>query len=1243
MPELPTGTVTLLFTDIEGSTKLVQALGRERYVEALDAHRRLLREACAAHGGVEVEMQGDSFHFAFASARQAVEAAAAAQRAHAGHPWSGESLLVRIGLHTGEPTRHGELFAGLDVHRAARIMGTAEGGQVLVSQTTHDLLAGEFELRDLGERQLKDLSAPERIYALVIEDGLPVAPREPVREERKLVSVLVAELVGLSASDPEDFRATLEPFQVSVQKEIERFGGCVEKLVGEEVMALFGIPLAHDDDPERAVRAALAIRETIREAGEDLQVRIGITTGEALARLGARTETGDLSASGDVVNAAARLQAAAGVDAILVDQTTYRATERAIDYGEATPVQLKVTAGPESAWEVLAARLDLDLRQLGPLVGRDRDLAALVAAVARVREERESQLVTLVGVPGIGKSRLVLELFGALEQEPELFSWLQGQSLPYGEGVSFWALAEIVKTQAGILESDDAESSAAKLVDAIESHIADPTEVVWLERHLRPLVGLQADQELSGTREEAFAAWRRFLEALAEPRPLVAVFEDLHFADEGLLDFVDYLAEWASGVPLLVLCTARPELIARRGGWGGGKVNSTTISLAGLSDDETAQLVHAILEQPLLEAELQATLIARAGGNPLYAEEFARLVGEGKQLEELPVSVQGIIAARLDALPEDEKELIQDAAVVGKVFWLGALTQMAGHERGAAERGLHALERKEFLRRKRSSSVAGESEYSFGHLLVRDVAYGQIPRARRADKHRLAAEWIEALGRPDDQAELVVHHYLAALELTRAARQPVEELETLARRALWDAGERAETLNAFVPAKGYFKAALELWPLEDAERPRLLFAYGRTLAITEQAGDELLREAVEALHDVDDRERAAEGVVLLAELALYRGDRTHADELLNWGAGLVQDAGDSRSKALVLSNLSRFRMLNDEYEEAIELGRQALELAERLGLEEIRAHALDNVGVARVNMGDAGGVADLERSIEIALAASSRECVRAYMNLGQAYWVLGDRARSARAEEEGLTAAAQRFGGMGITRGLRANMMENEFIAGRWDEAYRLADEFIAETEAGSPHFYEGTPRYIRGAIRLARGDTLGGLADAERGLEVASGARASIYGPSLAFYAEALLACGREEEATTAAVETLGLAGQNAVVFAGCWPILIRVLGAIGRGEELLAATEAAPQTRWIVAARCYAARDFAGAAELYAQIGSLLDEADARLRAAELLASEDGRAEADAQLEQALAFYRSVGATRYVGEGEALLAESA
>ena len=335
-------------------------------------------------------------------------------------------------------------------------------------------------------------------------------------------------------------------------------------------------------------------------------------------------------------------------------------------------------------------------------------------------------------------------------------------------------------------------------------------------------------------------------------------------------------------------------------------------------------------------------------------------------------------------------------------------------------------------------------------------------------------------------------------------------------------------------------------------------------------------------------------------------------------------------------------MLGDDYTEAIRLGREALELAERLGLEEIRAHALDNVGVARVNMGDVGGIADLEQSVEIALAASSREAARAHMNLGQAHWVLGDRRRSSLAEEGGLAAAA-RFGGKGIARALRANGMENEFIAGRWDEASHLADEFIAETEAGSPHYFEGTPRYIRGAIRLARGDTEGGLADAERGLRVARGAGASVYCHSLAFYAEALLACGREEEATTAAGESLALARRNAVVFAGYWPVLIRVLAALGRGEELLLATDDAPWTRWIEAARLYAGGDFTGAADLYAEIGSLLDEADARLRAAEQLAEAGRREEADAQLEQALVFYRSVGATRYVSEGEDLLAASA
>ena len=283
-------------------------------------------------------------------------------------------------------------------------------------------------------------------------------------------------------------------------------------------------------------------------------------------------------------------------------------------------------------------------------------------------------------------------------------------------------------------------------------------DAAWTERHLRPLAGLETEESSAGDRrDESFAAWRRFLEAIADERPLVLVFEDLHWADDALLDFIDYLVDWANGVPLLVLATARPELLARRPGWGGGKVNSSTILLSPLTEEETAGLVHALLGRSAIDAELQARLLEHAGGNPLYAEEFTRMHVERPESTVVPESVQGMIAARLDTLPLEEKELLQNAAVVGRVFWLGAL----GGERWTLEERLHSLARREFVTRNRRSSVAGEDEYVFRHALVRDVAYEQIPRAERADKHRAAAQWTESLGRPDDHAEMVAYHYLA--------------------------------------------------------------------------------------------------------------------------------------------------------------------------------------------------------------------------------------------------------------------------------------------------------------------------------------------------------------------------------------------------------------------------------------------------------------------------------------------------
>jgi class 3 adenylate cyclase len=673
------------------------------------------------------------------------------------------------------------------------------------------------------------------------------------REERKVVTVLFADLVGFTARaeqlDPEDVRAVLSPYYARLRSELERFGGTVEKFIGDAVMALFGAPAAHEDDPERAVRAALAIRDWVREEGQ-IQVRVGVNTGEALVVVGAQPAAGEGMAAGDVVNTAARLQAAAPVNGVLAGERTFRATRTVIEYRPVPPVAAKGKRDPVPAWEAVHARsrlgVDVLHRARTALVGRDRELAVLRDALARVRAERSPQLVTLVGVPGIGKSRLVFELSQIAEADPELISWRQGRSLPYGERVSFWALAEMIKAQAGILEDDAPGEARAKLAAMAADMLGGVPETEWVTRHLGSLAGLGGDgAPAGGHRGEVFAAWRQFVEALAEARPLVLVFEDLHWADDGLLDFVDYLAGWAGPVPLLVVGTARPELLARRPGWAGGKPNAVTLSLAPLSEQDTARLIGSLLGRPVLEAGQQALLLAQAGGNPLYAEQYVQMLAErgAGQQPPLPDSIQGIIAARLDLLGPAEKRLLLDAAVIGKVFWPGAVAALGGTPgRDELDEHLHGLERKQFIRRDRRSSVAGETQYAFGHVLVRDVAYAQIPRAARATKHAAAAGWIESLGRAEDHAEMLAHHYQSALDLARAAGQEVAGLAPRARAALQQAGDRAVALDAFGSAAGYYRAALALWP-KDAhlQRASLLRLLGTAL---HEAGEPGQAEAV---------------------------------------------------------------------------------------------------------------------------------------------------------------------------------------------------------------------------------------------------------------------------------------------------------------------------------------------------------------------------------------------------------------
>jgi class 3 adenylate cyclase/tetratricopeptide (TPR) repeat protein len=1079
--------------------------------------------------------------------------------------------------------------------------------------------------------------------------GAPLAAAREVREERKVVTVLFCDLVGSTARaeglDPEDVRALLSRYHSRVRAELERHGGTVEKFIGDAVMALFGAPVAHEDDPERAVRAALAVRDFARAEGTEL--RIGITTGEALVALGARPSEGEGMASGDVVNTAARLQTAAPVNGILVGAATYRATRNVITYRELPATLAKGKAAPIPVWEAVEGTshfgIDVEHHAHAQLVGRERELSVLVDTLDRARHERVPQLVTLVGVPGMGKSRLIYELSRIADADPELITWRQGRCLAYGEGVAFWALAEVVKAQAGILERDTESEAAEKLRAAVDDALTDASDARWVESHLRPLVGLETEAGLGGDRRgEAFAAWRRFLEALAEQRPLVLVLEDLHWADEGLLDFVDELVDWLSGVRLLVVCSARPELLERRPGWGGGKLNASTLGLSPLSQDQTAVLISNVLERSLLPAEIQQALLERAEGNPLYAEQFAQLYRERGSAEDLPLpeTLQGIVAARLDGLSADAKALLQDAAVVGKVFWSGALRRDARD----ATPLLHALERKGFLTRQRRSSVESEGEWAFAHMLLRDVAYGQIPRGDRAHKHRATAEWIESLGRPDDHAELLAHHWSSALELARAAGQDTADLVAPTRLALRDAGARASAVNAYPAAATYYGEALALWPGPDEERPRLLYRLADALYIAaDERAEAALEEARDALLESGDRQTAAEAELSLSRIWWQRGQneraRVHAKR-----AEDLAGSEPSLAAARVLAFIARTRTIGGDPREGLRLATEALEMAEALEVEELKAHSLATIGLAKVYLGDPAGAQDEVRALEIAMAARSPIAGSIANNVAVHAFFSFEFRRAGQLFEEGLR-IAELLGDASGARWLRAQVGSFALFLGRWDESLQLLDEFIRECEAGSPHYMESTARRERARIREARGDLAGALADYEGALSRARAANdPQELLPNLGAASAAFETRRETEKARALGRELVGIARSNPHEAAYALPfdfLLTRV--SFEHEQEVREILANGPYPRWKELGFACLDRDFVRAADMWAEAGSPTSEARLRLRAAEELIEAGRRAEGAEQLEKALDFYRSVGATFYINRAEQLLAKTA
>jgi tetratricopeptide (TPR) repeat protein len=610
--------------------------------------------------------------------------------------------------------------------------------------------------------------------------------------------------------------------------------------------------------------------------------------------------------------------------------------------------------------------------------------------------------------------------------------------------------------------------------------------------------------------------------------------------------------------------------------------------------------------------------------------------------------VQGIIAARLDALPADEKSLLQLASVLGKVFWLGALAHAGALERRAAEVLLHALERKDFVQRARRSSVADEAEYSFLHVLVREVAYRQIPRSQRAEQHRLVAEWIDALGRTEDHAEMLAHHYQSALELDRAMGRPIDP--AFAERAVAtfrEAGDRAAALNAVVSAAGFYESGLELAPAGSVVRAGLLFQLGRAKVVSGAPDIDLLISARDELLQCGERETAAEAEAALAEVHWFRGDTAQGASHVARARDLVETRGLSSAKASVISAVSRYLMLAGESAEAIRLGREALAMAEQLGLDELRANTLNNIGVARVDSDDQGGLGDLEEGLAIALQANLPGAIcRTRANLCGTLLVNGDLEKSLAYLEEGA-ADASRFGLVRDGRWFRGQRPELQFHLGRWDEALIGAEEFLAEVEAGSPHYGTAGALTVRARIRLGRDDIRGATADSERALALARLVKdPQALFPVMADCAYVLHDSGEIQRAAELVDEFLVEAAARAGVGFGGGITAMHVLAwtawALGRGEEFLTVLPAS-QVAWVRAAAAFASGDVGLAADICTQIGSATEEAYDRMWLAEALVQQDRRAEAEVQLQRALAFYRSVGATRYLRQAEELLARSA
>jgi class 3 adenylate cyclase len=650
--------------------------------------------------------------------------------------------------------------------------------------------------------------------------GNALSEADPPGVERRIVTVIFVDLVGFTARaerlDPEEVQAVLAPYHERVRREIESFGGVVEKFIGDAVMGLFGATLAHGDDAERAVRAALVVRDCVDElAGGGLQIRIAVNTGEAVVSLGARPTLGESMVAGDVVNTAARLQAAAPVNGIVVGQETYRETRDTIEYEPAEPVVAEGKEHPVEAWIAVRALTEAGERPLSgsTIVGRDSELAILHTFWERASSQQQPHLVSIFGSAGVGKSTVAAE-FARIATESGARA-VRGRSLPYRESGTYGSLASQLMQLCDVFESDSAQVVADKLrgrtAELLANADADPELVAG---HLGVIVGIDAGNE-AADREALFSSTRQFLEGAAREQPTVLVFEDIHWADANMLDLIEALAARVRGLPLLFLTLSRPELHDRRDSWASGISAYTALTLAPLGEQHARELA----VRRLGDTDRVDEVIRVAEGNPLFIEQLAATIDE-TAAGTLPTSVRALVAARLDALPRAERALLIDASVVGKVFWEGALRAMSP-ENGERAQQLEELERRDLVRREATSMIEGQPQFAFTHVLIRDVAYDLLPRADRARRHRLVAEFFESsTGASGEAIGALARHWRDAGDHERAVEQLVR------------AAEQAERGWAKDHAAQLYREALELVAADDVERKSAL---RRRLAVAAQA------------------------------------------------------------------------------------------------------------------------------------------------------------------------------------------------------------------------------------------------------------------------------------------------------------------------------------------------------------------------------------------------------------------------